>query len=161
MWTRVNGLASSSRYPGWDTFTIILPELFRKYYMQRSSLASVSNFTPIVGSPALRDRVTLQVETSFNHVDDLTRRPELRPSFPLDEFHRAKRHYLLSLELLVKTNHRSIQFEQRKVDSRDKVCQVKNGLYVWRLAWQPVQKEHPVEFASAWLWLLLFQLLSK
>ena len=46
-------------------------------YMQRSSLASVSRITLVVGSPALRDSVTLEVETSFNHVNDLTRPPEL------------------------------------------------------------------------------------
>ena len=45
--------------------------------MQSSSLASVNKVTFVVRSPSLQDRVTLEVETSFNHVNDLTRPPEL------------------------------------------------------------------------------------
>ena len=46
--------------------------------------------------------------------------------FPLDEF-RAKRLFLLSHELSAGTNDGSIQFEQWKVDSRDKIHLVENG----------------------------------
>ena len=45
--------------------------------MRRFSLASVNKVTLVVGSSSLRDRVTLGLETSFNHVNDLTRPPEL------------------------------------------------------------------------------------
>ena len=52
----------------------------------------------------------------------------LKGHFPLDEFLRAKRLFLLSHELSAGTNDGSIQFEQWKVDSPDKSRLVENGL---------------------------------
>ena len=85
--------------------------------MQRSWLTSVNWVTFVEGSPNLQDGITIPVETSFNHMNDLTRPPELRMK-------------LISV-----------------------VPQMDFALWI--------QQEHPVKFASAWLWLLLIKSLSK
>ena len=72
IWIRVIGLPCLSCYSGRDTSLIILFELFRKcLYAARYSLASFNRVTLAVGSPSLRDRVTLWVQASFNHFNDL------------------------------------------------------------------------------------------
>ena len=60
--------------------------------------------------------------------------------FPLGENLLAKRSFLLSHELSTGTNDESIQFKQWKVDSRDKIRLVKNGLN-WASSWEQNKKK--------------------